>query len=89
MAKRAGRLQCKRPKKLDALSKNPRWREMFFWVDDALVPWDFSFYTQGLLPRDERPPLESYSMEIGNFINVEPFIPIKRILGGPSMAHGY
>ncbi|GJV04385.1 hypothetical protein Tco_1337954 [Tanacetum coccineum] len=66
MAKRAGRLQCKRPKKLDALSKNPRWREMFFWVDDALVPWDFSFYTQGLLPRDERPPLESYILISSN-----------------------
>ncbi|GKF45987.1 hypothetical protein Tco_0135789 [Tanacetum coccineum] len=38
---------------MDALR---RWREMFFWVDDMLVPWNFAFYTQGLLPRDERPP---------------------------------
>ncbi|GJX69921.1 hypothetical protein Tco_0307092 [Tanacetum coccineum] len=51
-SKRAGRLQCY-TEKLDALR---RWREMFFWVDDALVPWDFAFYTQGSLPRDERPP---------------------------------
>ncbi|GJT00192.1 hypothetical protein Tco_0821361 [Tanacetum coccineum] len=51
-----GRLQCY-TKKLDALR---RWREMFFWVDDALVPWDFAFYTQGSLSRDERPPPGSY-----------------------------
>ncbi|GKF14369.1 hypothetical protein Tco_0055831 [Tanacetum coccineum] len=36
-SKRVGRLQCY-TEKLDALR---RWREMFFWVDDALVPWDF------------------------------------------------
>ncbi|GJV80586.1 hypothetical protein Tco_1516456 [Tanacetum coccineum] len=32
--------------------------EMFFWVDEMLVLPDFAFafYTQGLLPRDERPP---------------------------------
>ncbi|GKE06721.1 hypothetical protein Tco_1398739, partial [Tanacetum coccineum] len=41
-----------------------RWREMFFWVDDALVPWDFAFYTQG-----------SYSMEDAELIN-ENRIPI-------------
>ncbi|GJS63820.1 hypothetical protein Tco_0678384 [Tanacetum coccineum] len=52
--------------KLDALR---RWREMFFWVDDALVPWDFAFYTQGSLPRDERPPPGSYSMEDAELIN--------------------
>ncbi|GKD35474.1 hypothetical protein Tco_1250983, partial [Tanacetum coccineum] len=52
--------------KLDALR---RWREMFFWVDDALVPWNFAFYTQGLLPRDERPPPGSYSMEDAELIN--------------------
>ncbi|GJR50328.1 hypothetical protein Tco_1400849 [Tanacetum coccineum] len=55
----AGRLQCY-TEKLDALR---RWREMFFWVDDALVPWDFAFYTQGSLPRDERPPPGSYRAE--------------------------
>ncbi|GJY58900.1 hypothetical protein Tco_0458792 [Tanacetum coccineum] len=58
--------------KLDALR---RWREMFFWVDDALVPWDFAFYTQGSLPRDERPPPGSYSMEDAELIN-ENRIPI-------------
>ncbi|GJQ98910.1 hypothetical protein Tco_0521895 [Tanacetum coccineum] len=42
---------------------------MFFWVDDALVPWNFAFYTQGLLPRDERPPPGSYSMEDAELIN--------------------
>ncbi|GJS69046.1 hypothetical protein Tco_0701887 [Tanacetum coccineum] len=70
-AKRAGRLQCY-TEKLDALR---RWREMFFWVDDALVPWDFAFYTQGSLPRDERPPPGSYSMEDAELIN-ENRIPI-------------
>ncbi|GJS47934.1 hypothetical protein Tco_0598055 [Tanacetum coccineum] len=64
-SKRAGRLQCY-TEKLDALR---RWREMFFWVDDALVPWDFAFYTQGSLPRDERPPPGSYSMEDAELIN--------------------
>ncbi|GJT43587.1 hypothetical protein Tco_0952302 [Tanacetum coccineum] len=70
-AKRAGRLQCY-TEKLDALR---RWREMFFWVDDALVPWDFAFYTQGSLPRDERPPPGSYSIEDAELIN-ENRIPI-------------
>ncbi|GJR68211.1 hypothetical protein Tco_0014276 [Tanacetum coccineum] len=70
-SKRAGRLQCY-TEKLDALR---RWREMFFWVDDALVPWDFVFYTQGSLPRDERPPPGSYSMEDAELIN-ENRIPI-------------
>ncbi|GJU72488.1 hypothetical protein Tco_1263893 [Tanacetum coccineum] len=70
-AKRAGRLQCY-TEKLDALR---RWREMFFWVDDAFVPWDFAFYTQGSLPRDERPPPGSYSMEDAELIN-ENRIPI-------------
>ncbi|GKA55437.1 hypothetical protein Tco_0754386, partial [Tanacetum coccineum] len=70
-SKRAGRLQCY-TEKLDALR---RWREMFFWVDDALVPWDFAFYTQGSLPRDERPPPGSYSIEDAELIN-ENRIPI-------------
>ncbi|GJS58678.1 hypothetical protein Tco_0653462 [Tanacetum coccineum] len=70
-SKCAGRLQCY-TEKLDALR---RWREMFFWVDDALVPWDFAFYTQGSLPRDERPPPGSYSMEDAELIN-ENRIPI-------------
>ncbi|GJU36183.1 hypothetical protein Tco_1184537 [Tanacetum coccineum] len=43
--------------------------------DDALVPWNFTFYTQGLLPRDERPPPGSYSMEDAELIN-ENHIPI-------------
>ncbi|GKA96499.1 hypothetical protein Tco_0818594, partial [Tanacetum coccineum] len=70
-SKRVGCLQCY-TEKLDALR---RWREMFFWVDDALVPWDFAFYTQGSLPRDERPPPGSYSMEDAELIN-ENRIPI-------------
>ncbi|GKC23317.1 hypothetical protein Tco_1025467 [Tanacetum coccineum] len=70
-SKRAGRLQCY-TEKLDALR---RWREMFFWVDDAFVPWDFAFYTQGSLPRDERPPPGSYSVEDAELIN-ENRIPI-------------
>ncbi|GJW49839.1 hypothetical protein Tco_0091190, partial [Tanacetum coccineum] len=74
-SKRAGRLQCY-TEKLDALR---RWREMFFWVDDALVPWDFAFYTQGSLPRDERPPPGSYSMEDAELIN-ENRIPINAYL---------
>ncbi|GJR13069.1 hypothetical protein Tco_0795721 [Tanacetum coccineum] len=57
---------------MDALR---RWREMFFWVDDMLVPWNFAFYTQGLLPRDERPPPGSYSIEDAELIN-ENRIPI-------------
>ncbi|GJZ65483.1 hypothetical protein Tco_0622179 [Tanacetum coccineum] len=48
---------------------------MFFWIDDALVPWDFAFYTQGSLPRDERPPPGSYSIEDAELIN-ENRIPI-------------
>ncbi|GJZ90616.1 hypothetical protein Tco_0662543, partial [Tanacetum coccineum] len=44
-------------------------------MDDALVPWDFAFYTQGSLPRDERPPPGSYSMEDAELIN-ENRIPI-------------
>ncbi|GJS49485.1 hypothetical protein Tco_0599606 [Tanacetum coccineum] len=63
-SKRAGRLQCY-TEKLDALR---RWREMFFWVDDAL-PWDFAFYTQESFARDERPPPGSYSMEDAELIN--------------------
>ncbi|GJR04837.1 hypothetical protein Tco_0527821 [Tanacetum coccineum] len=70
-SKRAGRLQCY-TEKLDALR---RWREMFFWVDDAMFPWDFAFYTQESLPRDERPPPGSYSMEDAELIN-ENRIPI-------------
>ncbi|GJZ91781.1 hypothetical protein Tco_0663846, partial [Tanacetum coccineum] len=70
-SKRVGRLQCY-TEKLDALRC---WREMFFWVYDALVPWDFAFYTQESLPRDERPPLGSYSMEDAELIN-EKHIPI-------------
>ncbi|GKD43887.1 hypothetical protein Tco_1268532, partial [Tanacetum coccineum] len=69
-SKRVGPLQCY-TEKLDALR---RWREMFFWVDDAF-PWDFAFYTQGTLPRDERPPPGSYSMEDAELIN-ENRIPI-------------
>ncbi|GKB93089.1 hypothetical protein Tco_0979226 [Tanacetum coccineum] len=51
------------------------WRELFLWVDDALVPWNFAFYTQGLFAGDERPPPGSYSMEDAELIN-ENRIPI-------------
>ncbi|GJY29477.1 hypothetical protein Tco_0405244 [Tanacetum coccineum] len=70
-SKRTRRLQCY-TEKLDTLR---RWREMFFWVNDAWLPWDFAFYTQGSLPRDERPPPGSYSMEDAELIN-ENRIPI-------------
>ena len=50
-AKRAGALQCY-TNKVDALRN---WREKFFWVDRAVFPYDYEFYTQGNLPRDERP----------------------------------
>nr|GFB90739.1 hypothetical protein [Tanacetum cinerariifolium] len=50
-------------------------REMFFWVDNALFPWGFAFYTKESLPRDERPTLGSYNMEDVELIN-ENRIPI-------------
>ncbi|GJS39062.1 reverse transcriptase domain-containing protein [Tanacetum coccineum] len=81
-SKRAGRLQCY-TEKLDALR---RWREMFFWVDDAFVPWDFAFYTQGSLPRDERPPPGSYSMEDAELIMRT--VSINAILGCLSITMG-
>ena len=40
-AKRAGTLQCYTDK-LDSLRN---WREYFFWVDRAIFPYDFEFYT--------------------------------------------
>jgi hypothetical protein len=51
---------------LDALRS---WREKFFWVDNVVFPWTFEFYTQVLLPRDERPPLGTYSVEDAETIN--------------------
>ncbi|GJR97916.1 hypothetical protein Tco_0270090 [Tanacetum coccineum] len=81
-SKRAGRLQCY-TEKLDALR---RWREMFFWVDDAFVPWDFAFYTQGSLPRDERPPPGSYSVEDAELIMRT--VSINAILGCLSITMG-
>ncbi|GKA22350.1 hypothetical protein Tco_0708312 [Tanacetum coccineum] len=54
---------------------------MFFWVDDALFPWDFAFYTQGSLPRDDVIHTQgSFSMEDAELIN-ENRIPIQHILG--------
>nr|GEW70161.1 hypothetical protein [Tanacetum cinerariifolium] len=70
-SKCAGHLQCY-TEKLDALRW---WREMFFWVDNALFPWGFVFYTKESLPRDERPTLGSYSVEDAKLIN-ENRIPI-------------
>ena len=57
-AKRPGHLQCYTVK-VDALRN---WREYFFWVDDAVFPSRFGFYTQQALPRDERPIPGSYSV---------------------------
>nr|GFD62370.1 hypothetical protein [Tanacetum cinerariifolium] len=48
---------------------------MFFWVDNALFPWGFAFYTKESLPTDERPTLWSYSVEDAELIN-ENRIPI-------------
>nr|GEX13241.1 transposase (putative), gypsy type [Tanacetum cinerariifolium] len=70
-SKRAGHLQCY-TEKLDALR---RWREIFFWVDNALFPWGFAFYTKESLPRDERPTPGSYSVEDAELIN-ENHVPI-------------
>nr|GEV43777.1 hypothetical protein [Tanacetum cinerariifolium] len=75
--------------KLDALR---RWREMFFWVDNALFPWGFAFYTKESLPRDERPTPGSYSMEDAELIN-ENHIPInayfEAFLCHMSISHNY
>ncbi|GKA71701.1 hypothetical protein Tco_0777840 [Tanacetum coccineum] len=70
-SKRAGPLQCY-TEKLDALR---RWREMFFWVDDALVPWDFAFYTQGSLPRDEHEELREFTSEYYIPFALHPVVP--------------
>jgi hypothetical protein len=65
-AKRGGRLQCY-TEKVDSLRD---WRENFFWVDDIVFPSPFEFYTQGTLPRDERPVPGSYSAEDADTIDV-------------------
>lgn len=64
-AKRVGHLQCY-TEKLDALRN---WRETFFWVDDVCFPSHFDFYTQGTLPRDERPLPGSYDAGDADTIN--------------------
>nr|GFA26789.1 transposase (putative), gypsy type [Tanacetum cinerariifolium] len=64
-SKHAEYLQCYN-EKFDALR---RWREMFFWVDNALFSWGFAFYTKESLPRDERPTPGSYSVEDAKLIN--------------------
>ena len=70
-SKRTGPLQCYTKKK-DALRD---WREFFFWVDRVVFPWDFAFYTQGNLPRDERPLPGSYNEGDAQTININ-HIPI-------------
>lgn len=75
-AKRAGGPQCYTDK-LDALRD---WREKNFWVDEALFPWRFDFYTQSSLPKDERPFPGSYSADDANTINANR-IPINSNLG--------
>lgn len=57
-SKRPGKIQCY-TEKVDAL-KN--WREYFFWVDDAVFPSSYEFYTQDTLPRDGRPAPGSYRL---------------------------
>jgi hypothetical protein len=57
-AKRTGRLQCY----TDKLYALRNWRENFFWVDKVFFPWEFGFYTQRSLPKDERPLPGSYSV---------------------------
>jgi hypothetical protein len=52
--------------KLDALRN---WREKFFWVDETFFPWGFEFYTQGSLPKDERPNPGTYSADDAETIN--------------------
>ena len=64
-AKHAGPLQCYTVK-VDSLRN---WRENFFWVDDVVFPSPFEFYTQGTLPRDERPVPGSYSAEDADTID--------------------
>ena len=64
-SKRAGRLQCY-TEKLDTLRN---WKEKFFWVDKAFFPWEFEFYTQGSLPKDERPLPGLYNVADADTIN--------------------
>ncbi|GKA57500.1 hypothetical protein Tco_0756688 [Tanacetum coccineum] len=89
-SKRAGRLQCY-TEKLDALR---RWREMFFWVDDALVrcsSGEMQYVgslelrlsnTQGCYcQRDKRTNTPgSYSIEDAELINETPPIPDEQAL---------
>ena len=60
-----GDLQCYK-KKVDKL---PRWREKFFWVDDAVFPHDFAFHTQASIGRDERPHDTWYNQDHALTIN--------------------
>ena len=64
-SKRAGPLQCYTDK-VDTLRN---WREKFFWIDSVVFPWDFDFYTQGSLPKDERLLPGTYSVEDAETLN--------------------
>lgn len=64
-SKRPGRYQCY-TEKVDALRN---WRERFFWVDDKVFPWLFEFYSQGTLPKDERPDPGMYNVGDAETIN--------------------
>ena len=63
--KHVGELQCY-AKKVDKL---PRWREKFFWIDDAVFPQGFPFHTQMSLGRDERPLDTWYNQDHARTIN--------------------
>ena len=38
-------------------------------MDDIVFPWTFEFYTQGTLPKDERPTPGTYSVDDAETIN--------------------
>jgi hypothetical protein len=71
-SKRVGKLQCY-VQKVDKLKD---WREKFFWVDEAVFPDHFPFYTRADLPKDERPPETWYNADHAAIID-ENRIPIK------------
>ena len=70
-SKRPGGYQCYTDK-VDSLRG---WREKFFWIDDRVFTTFSEFYTQGGLPKDERPDPGTYNVEDAETIN-ENRIPI-------------
>ncbi|GKA84429.1 hypothetical protein Tco_0806024 [Tanacetum coccineum] len=45
-------------------------RELFFWVDVALVTWDFTFYTKGVIAGDERLTSGAYKMDLFSVVHL-------------------